>query len=436
MKWRLPWTKETKASQGNTRSIILDNLANDFLGCSLTGEKITPQKAMGFYRQNSSIATAVDMIADSFEQITPVIMLEDGTMIEKHPVLDLLNSPNAHMTWSDFAARISRHYLLTNQTHFFGLGAITLSPSQVFPVKPTGVSVTTGGSEYVDVYYIGQGTATGTYTVELAKQHINRYYDGPLKELYRIAGFSSMSTDGSADSPIQAAALETNQQIKGRIHNLKMLDNGGRMSLLIIFKDEQLDDDAHRERTKRINETLAGPENAGKIGVMSGGDVEKVEEMGVNNKDMDYVELDKIASQSIYFRYKIPLPLITTTASTFNNMTTAIEMLYDFAVLPHADKLFAGLTRFLLPRFGIELGSARITYNPESLQPLKARRLDELKKRKDIGVETTNELRELIPNRDDVEGGDVIYQNATQVPIGTDINADPDAPPARDEVDE
>jgi len=197
----------------------------------------------------------------------------------------------------------------------------------------------------------------------------------------------------------------------------------------------QLDDDEHKERTQKINETFGGPENAGKIGVMSGGDVEKVEELGTTQKDMDYAELDRIAGQAIYFRYKIPLPLITVSASTFNNMQTGIEMLYDNAVLPLADKLFSGLTRFLLPRFGIDMNTARITYNPDSLQALKTRRLDELKKRKDIGVETANELRESIPNRGPVDGGDVIYQPATMVPIGMDINdTEPRmAPPA--EVD-
>jgi hypothetical protein len=86
--------------------------------------------------------------------------------------------------------------------------------------------------------------------------------------------------------------------------------------------------------------------------------------------------------------------------------------------------MFSGLSRFLLPRFNIDLKSARITFNPESLQPLKDRRLEELKKRKDIGIETTNELRESMSNRDDVEGGDVLYQNATLIPIGTDMNED------------
>jgi hypothetical protein len=50
--------------------------------------------------------------------------------------------------------------------------------------------------------------------------------------------------------------------------------------------------------------------------------------------------------------------------------------------------------------------------------------LDELEQRTKINAETKNELRESMPNRDPVPGGDVIYQNASLVEIGTDINDD------------
>jgi HK97 family phage portal protein len=410
-----------KTKAYDTRTLIIDQAMDDFVACSLLDEFISPQKAFKFYRQNSSVATAVDIIADSFEQIQPVIELPDRSIVTNHPVLDLLRSPNTTQAWSDFAARISRHYLLTNQTHFYGLGAQTIKPSEIQPVKPVNVTLSTDSNQQISKFYVGAGVGRGTYSAEIARDKITRYYDGPIKELYRISGFSSMAGDTIPDSPLQAAALETNQQIKGRVHNLKVLENGGRLSLLIVFKEEHLSDDEHKQRTQRINETLGGPKNAGKIGVMSGGDVQEVKEMGNSNKDMDYAQLDNIAKQAIYFRYKIPIPLISTDASTFNNMQTAIEMLYDMAVLPLADKLFSGLSRFLLPRFGIPLKDARITYNTESLRPLRARRLNELKTRKEIGVETPNEMREGLPNREPLPGGNVIYQNATLVPMGVDI---------------
>ncbi|MCP4553694.1 MAG: hypothetical protein GY834_17005 [Bacteroidetes bacterium] len=48
-------------------------------------------------------------------------------------------------------------------------------------------------------------------------------------------------------------------------------------------------------------------------------------------------------------------------------------------------------------------------------------KLVELKERKDIGIETPDELRSLLPNRDPLTtGGDVVYQSATMIPIGSD----------------
>jgi len=418
------WKTDTKASQGLTRTITLDNLS-EFESCAFTGETITPQKAFKIYRENSSVATAVDMIADAFEQIKPIIEMSDGSIIDSSPILDLLRNPNPYMTWSDIAGRIAKHYLLTNQTHFYSMGTTTLPPQEVHPIKPTGISVTTGGQEYVQTFHVGQGVASGQYNQELAKQRIMRYFSGPLKELYRISGFSSFPTDGTADSPLQAAALETQQQLKGRVHNVKLLENGGKLSLLIVFKDEvTLNDDQHTARTKRINETFAGPEKSGKIGVMSGSDIQSVTDFGMNQKDMDYVKLDEISGRAIYFRYKIPLALVSVSASTFNNLETGNEMLYDNAVLPLANKMFSGLSRFLLPRYGKDTNQMRITYNPDSLQPLKNRRLKEMKERKANGIETTNELRESLSNREPVDGGDVIYQPATMVPLGTDMNDD------------
>jgi phage portal protein BeeE len=423
--FRWPWQKNIKSSQGATRSIFIDSLTNEFLSCSLTGEIITPQKAFTIYRQNSSVASSVDMIADAFAQIVPVLKMKDGTVIDKHPVLDLLRQPNSHMDYSGFAARIARHYLLTKDCPMYALGVNTLPPQEVFPVRPTFLSYTTGGDEYVDTFRIGTGVAQGVYKQELTKDRISRYFDQTgLKELYRISGFSSLSTDAMPDSPLQAAALETSQQLKGKISNVELLSNGGRPSMLIIFKDTGVDDTEMRLRMQALNEQVAGEHKTGKIMAVEGGEVQSVTEMGKTPKDMDWGLLQGTSDKAIYFRFRIPLPLVTTDSTTFDNMGTGVEMLYDFAVLPATDTLLSGLSRFLLPRFGIKLNEARITYNPDSIKALKARRLDELEQRAKIGIETINELRESIPNRDDVENGDVIYINATQVPLGTDINDD------------
>ncbi|MNE72644.1 hypothetical protein D3C80_1686030 [compost metagenome] len=105
-------------------------------------------------------------------------------------------------------------------------------------------------------------------------------------------------------------------------------------------------------------------------------------------------------------------------------MSHAVFQLYDRAVLPLADVLLDGLGRFLLPRYGIDPSRACITFNPESIDALVARRVDMLLARQKLAVETINELRAQLPNREPIEGDDVLYQPSTLVPVGTDLFTD------------
>jgi hypothetical protein len=102
-------------------------------------------------------------------------------------------------------------------------------------------------------------------------------------------------------------------------------------------------------------------------------------------------------------------------------METAVLMLYDQSVLPLANTLFAGLSKFLLPRYKLDPKLFKITFNPDSITALMQRRLNEIEQRVKMNIETKNELRALLPNRDDQKGGDILYQPANLVPLGTDI---------------
>jgi HK97 family phage portal protein len=398
-----------------------------FLEWVLSGRgQITATQAMSFYQDTTAIATAVDMIAESFEQIQPVIQLSDGSFSKDDPILELLKSPNGFDTWHQFAGQLSRHYLLTHNSQVNALGTVTLPPIELYSLKPQNLSIIENFHDsYPDKYMVTQGIGKGTYIRSRKGVGIVRFFDGNLKELYHIMGFSSQSNNISGDSPLNAAVLEAQQLIEGNTHNLSLLKKGGRLSLIVNFKEEGLlDDDQHKERKKRINEDLVGPQNAGGIAVISGPEI-NIKEAGVNNKDMDYVKLRELASLAIYSRYKIPLALVTMKASTFNNLETGIVFLYDNAVLPLTDVLFSGLSVMLLPRYGRDPAKERITYDPESITALMNRRLEQIKVRKEIAVETTNELRELLPGRLPLgPAADVLYQDANKVPLGMDITDD------------
>jgi HK97 family phage portal protein len=428
------WNKpEAKSGGSGMRTSEIPIQQGSLLGLIFGGQRLTPHAAMQYYRTCSSVAIAVDMIADEIEHLQPVLQMEDGKYVNDHDLLRLLKSPNGFDNWAGFIGGAARHYLLTRECFYYAGGGITRPPLELFAVKPQTIStVENAVDNYPQSFLIANGRARGSYERAERAKKVN-FYDGGLRELFRVNGFSSRIENTMSDSPLEAVALEAKQQIQGRVHNLALLDNGGRLSLIVQFKDS-MSEDEHIARRDSLNRSLAGAGNAGRIAVVSSSDME-IKEAGTNNKDMDYAKLDAVARESLFLRYKIPLPLVNNDATTHNNMEHSVYHLYDRAVLPLADVLLDGLGRLLLPRYGLDPARVSLTYNPESIDALVARRVTMLLDRQKLGVETINELRAQLPNREPIEGGDTLYQPSTMVPVGTDLfiedNIDSDTVAAR-----
>lgn len=421
---------ERKSVYGGQEQVLLQ--PGDFLnyaigyGQGLTGyESLSNARAMQIYQQSSSVATAVDIIAQEIERINPVVKMPDGSLDDSADILSLLQNPNDwNETWSFFIGSLARARLLTGNDYTFGVGTIIRPPVELYAVKPSNVNVISGNMDQRPMgYTIYNGDGRGNYERKREKTGF-RFYDSVLKELWHNRAYSSTTSNLAGDSPLKAICLDVYSQIKGRIHNTRLLDNGGRPSLLVTFKDS-MSADQHIERRDSLNEQAAGAHNAGKILVTSSPDME-VTELGQKNKDMDYANLERISEHATYKRYRVPLPLISTDALTDNNMAHAVYQLYDFAVLPNTEALLSSLTMFLMPRYGLDPSEYKLTYNPDDIEALKQRRIDTLKKRKDLNIETTNELREGMPNREPVDGGDTILVSSATIPIDEASTKEPE----------
>lgn len=412
-------------SQAQHKTCIIPLQSGSLLEHVFSGSgRITAAQAMGFYRKSSSVATSVDIISGLVEQIKPIVKdVKNDKFIDNHPVLNLLQNPNGFEQYENFIGKLSRHFLLKKDSYIVGVGNIRRPPIEIFAEKPQNVSTVQAMDGYPKNYIVTFGSIVGNFNREDRKLGITRFYDGNLKELYHIMGFSSRTEDTQGDSPLEAISLEIKQQIKSKVHNISVIDNGGRLSLIVSFKEDTPDDDEHKARKKRINEDLGGAEKAGSIAVISG-DATAIQEVGKSNKDMDFATLDDMASRVIFRRYGIPSQIAFPDKATFNNYKTALLALYDNTVLSHAKFLYNGLTWMMMPRYGLDPSQFIITYDPQSITALVERMLETLKLRKEIAIETPNELRSFLPNRDPVENGDVLYQPSTQVPLGVDINDD------------
>lgn len=393
----------------------------------------TPASALNLYEQSSAVSIPINRIAQAFATLDPVIE-QDGKIIKDHPVLDLLRKPSPYYDQILFLETIAKHFLVTDEAMIVAIGNVNVPPLQLQPISPANASVVQGQNGLAASIDISGNTLNGQYVLETKKKNA-RYFNGNLKELKQIRGFSTKNNSLlRGQSLLVSAAKEARQHILGNEHNVSLLEKGGRVSLIFHFDSDWNEDDFNETRD-RVREQYGGASKAGEIGVTSGGKLD-IKDIGSSNKDMDYVKLHAIAQQSIALQYNFPLPLIVITATTFNNYKEAKLALYDDAALPLADRLFDGLTAFLMPRFKLDPAKTRITYDIDTITSLAIRRNEELKLRKELGVESDNELRTMI-GREPYEGGDTIYKPANLIPIGTDTDTD-DLEPViiRDQNDE
>lgn len=426
MKW--PWQRAERKSE---LALGVSNALGRFLIFG-EGSAATPTSALLLYEQSTAVSIPVNAVAEAFSIVPPSLVV-DRKFIPEHPVLDLLRKPSTWFSQELFLDVLAKNYLITGECAVVALGTANQPPQELLPISPKSMTPTRGRTDAPERWHISGNTATGTYEGAEDGREI-RYLDGPLRELKVIRAYSTR--DNSllrGQSPLLSASREARSHILSTEHNVEILEQGGRVSLVFHF-EEDLDPDQYKETLKRIREQYGGSTKAGVIGVTSGPRMD-IKELSKSPKDMDFSGLHKLAQQSVAMVYRVPLPLISADRQTLNNYREAKLALYDDAVLPLMKRIYGGLSDFLFPRFDLDPRRAELTINPDDVTALVSRRNDEMMKRKQIGVETDNELRKIL-GREPYEGGDIVYKPASMVPAGTDLFTEDNDPALLEETEE
>lgn len=397
---------------------ISDTMADFVRFGSSTSRAATPRSAISLYEKSSAVSVPVNYIAGAFAAINPVIKLPDATIIREHDVLSLLANPSPDFTRELFMETLARNRSITGEAYVAALGSVTRPPVELIPVSPQDVEPVPQGNGFVGHFSLGGELLPGSYQ-RMREVTGVRFIRDRFTELKQIRNFSSKNSSMlRGQSPLLAASSEIRQHILGVHHNTRLLENGGRMSLIISF-DADMKQEDYDQTKEDIRKEFGGADNTGKILIASGGAMD-VKEAGMSNRDMDYATLQDHARMAVASGYRFPLVLIFIDAASYNNYETAKLALYDDAVLPLCGELYGGLTDYLFPRYpSLPLG-ARLGVDEQEITTLVSRRLDELVKRRAVNAETDNEIRAMM-GRDDIEGGDTVRDNASKIPIGTDF---------------
>jgi HK97 family phage portal protein len=422
MAWSNPWRKKREVK---TMVLGTSDAFGQFLMFGESGTAATPSSSLALYEQSTAVSIPINMIADAFSVLEPILIIDDKR-VKNHPVIGLLNKPSPYFSGEHFLEMLGKEYLITGETMLILLGGRRRPPLELQPISVKNASVPEGTGGAPSQIQVSGNTLTGEYIPDITKG-VLRYFSGTLRELIQIRNYSTRNNSLlRGQSPLLAASKEVRQHILGGTHNISILEKGGRVSLIFHF-DADMDDEDFEEAKNRVREQYGGAGNAGEIGVTAGGEL-SIKEVGINNRDMDFSVLQKMAVKSVTLQYHVPLPLVTDERQTLNNYREGKLALYDDAVIPLSKRIFGGLGDTLLPRFGVDPARGRITFDPDQVSSLVARRNEEVGKRQKIGVESDNEIRAYL-GKEPYEGGDTILKSASLIPAGTDIfteDNDPD----------
>jgi len=253
---------ETKSS---TKVLGLSEDLGSFLKFGAGGTAVTPTGAMNLYNSSSAVSIPINYIAEAFASINPI--LKDGTeIITDHPVLDLLQTPSPFYTQDLFFENLAKSYLITGETELIAIGNVNRPPIELQPINPKNVTINQGTGGLATSMIVSGETLIGAYN--LTKQgRMLRYIRDNLSEIKQIRNYSTR--DNSlirGQSALVSASAEVRQHIEGNNHNVSLLVNGGRVSLVFHF-DEDLSPDDFDATKQRVMEQYAGSQQAGKIGV-------------------------------------------------------------------------------------------------------------------------------------------------------------------------
>lgn len=428
--------KEPKLSNKATKPVSVVksfSIPAGFLTSAGIDGRLGARQAISYYDKAAPVAIAVDWINDEFKNLSLVLRKQDGSIEKEHPLLEFLMQPNQDATQEDFLENLGAIYLLANEVYIIATGNINGEPAELIVVSPEHITTFIGTDGFLSRIDVQRGGSVKETFLRNGSEF--RFFNqNQTVEIWQIKGFSTinnhLSTGGltgasnQGRSKLKSIRREIEQYIAIATNNLALLDNGMRPSGTIETPEgESLTDEQFESLREQVVNFYSGGANAGNVLILENG--LKFNPVSVSIKDMDFPELTRKTTITIFNRYKVPLPLVTPENMTLANMETAKLSLYDNAVLPMSARLFREITNFMRPRFDVDKDEV-IVADMDQISALQIRRNQELKLKSELDVLTTDEMREEI-GRDPVKGGDVVYISNSLVPIGTDA-VEPIAP--------
>ena len=414
--------KENEPTQRKEAPKVMFNKLNAY--SSKTNRRYKDYAKDG-YQENAIVHRCIQLISNSASAVK-IDVFDDDTKLDNHELISLLERPNPLQSGVEYFASLYSFLLISGNSYLLRDTENFTPPRELYLLRPDRVEIEAGESMIPQSYkYVLEGRTVAKYPVDpktggAQVKQIKLW--SPLDDFYGL-------------SPIMASAYNIDQHNLAGMHNVALLKNGCTPSGMLKFEpsDEtgmstQLTDDQRARLLEDLEFRFQGTHNSGRPMLLEGNF--SYQQLGLNPKDMDFLELLNLSAREIALCFGVPAQLIGIPDSqTYSNMETAKLALYEETVIPLLKRVESDLNEYLAPLYE---GDIRIQYDMDSIPAM-------VEKRKSIyenvvagvqaGILTRNEARDRL-GLEEISGGDDLYIPSNLFPIGeADTSSEDNAKP-------
>ena len=284
---------------------------------------------------------AVRLVAEAAAAL-PVLCQDCDHRYEAHPVLALLQRPNAAQCQAEFLEAIYGHLMLSGNAWVeavAGAGAAAAGlPGELHVLRPDRMTLIPGPDGWPLAWDYAVGGKLHRFDMSAAPHpicHLRSFH--PQDDHYGLA-------------PLQAAAVAVEVHNAASSWSRALLDNAARPSGAIIYTGGEaggvLSPDQYDRLVAEMEAHHQGARNAGRPMLLEGGLDWKP--MGFSPSDMEFHETKLAAAREIALAFGVPPMLIGIPGdATYSNYQEASRAFYRLTVLPLASRVLAGLAHWL-----------------------------------------------------------------------------------------
>ncbi|MEM9351267.1 MAG: phage portal protein, partial [Pseudomonadota bacterium] len=278
---------------------------------------------------------AVKLIAEAAAAL-PLILQDAERRYETHPILSLIQRPNAAQAKADLLEALYGQILLSGNGYVEAVGGEF--PLELHVLRSDRMSLVPGADGWPVAYEYAVGGRKHRFSVAEGASpicHIKAFH--PQDDHYGL-------------SPMQAAATALDVHSSATRWSKALLDNAARPSGAIVYNGSdgqgQMAPDQYDRLVTEMEMHHQGARNAGRPMLLEGGLDWKP--MGFSPSDMEFQKTKEAAAREIATAFGVPPMLLGIPGeATYANYQEAHRAFYRLTVLPLASKVCQALSAWL-----------------------------------------------------------------------------------------